>query len=216
MGALHRLRGELQDEIEALKSKPRKDIVATGSITLVRDLIAAGLVEEYRLFLYPVVLGHGRRLFADASGVPELRLVETQPFRSGIRPSRRGPQPRRRLPCAVSLTPKDLSLPERPKCRPFDVGWEPGVAHASLRSLHADDGVPVAGFDDLLDLVVKIGDHFPDFGRPFAHPIVAVERALERKLGRISQLHLFVEELKPQLRRVYFEPLDNGARFPPG
>jgi dihydrofolate reductase len=78
------LRGELQDEIQALKSKPGKDIVTTGSITLVRDLIAAALVEEYRLFVYPVVLGHGRRLFVDASGVSELRLVETRPFRSGI------------------------------------------------------------------------------------------------------------------------------------
>ena len=78
------LRGELHDDIRALKSKPGKDIVATGSITLVRNLIAAGLVEEYRLFLYPVVLGHGRRLFGDASGVPGVRLVETRPFRSGI------------------------------------------------------------------------------------------------------------------------------------
>lgn len=54
------------------------------SITLVHDRIAAGLVDEYRLFVYPVVLGQGRRLFADASGIPRLRLVESRPFRSGI------------------------------------------------------------------------------------------------------------------------------------
>ena len=54
-----------------------------GSITLVRSLIAAGLVDEYRLFVYPVVLGRGERLFADASGVPKLRLEETRPFRNG-------------------------------------------------------------------------------------------------------------------------------------
>jgi dihydrofolate reductase len=58
--------------------------VTTGSITLVRDLIADGLVDEYRLFVYPVVLGHGRRLFADAGGVPRLRLAESRAFRSGI------------------------------------------------------------------------------------------------------------------------------------
>lgn len=58
--------------------------MTTGSITLVRDLIADGLVDEYRLFVYPVVLGHGRRLFADASGVPRLRLAESRSFRSGI------------------------------------------------------------------------------------------------------------------------------------
>jgi dihydrofolate reductase len=76
--------GALEDEIRALKSKPGKDIVTTGSIRLVHALIAAGLVDEYRLFVYPVVLGRGARLFADATEVPRLRLVETRPFRSGI------------------------------------------------------------------------------------------------------------------------------------
>jgi dihydrofolate reductase len=78
------LRGAFVDEIRELKSKPGGDIVTTGSMMLVRDLIAAGLVEEYRLFMYPVVLGRGRRLFADATEVPKLRLVESRPFRSGI------------------------------------------------------------------------------------------------------------------------------------
>ena len=78
------LSGPLVDEIRALKSQPGEDIVATGSITLVHDLIAAGLVDEYRLFVYPVVLGHGRRLFPEAHGIPRLRLLEARPFRSGI------------------------------------------------------------------------------------------------------------------------------------
>ncbi len=72
------------DEIRALKSETGGDIVTTGSIRLVREMIAGGLVDEYRLFVYPVVLGRGQRLFADASEVPRLRLVESQPFRSGI------------------------------------------------------------------------------------------------------------------------------------
>jgi dihydrofolate reductase len=74
----------LQDAILALKSEPGGDIVTTGSITLVHALVAAGLVDEYRLFVYPVVLGRGRRLFAEGTEVPRLRLVETRPFRSGI------------------------------------------------------------------------------------------------------------------------------------
>jgi dihydrofolate reductase len=78
------LQGALVDEVQALKSKPGKDIVTTGSMTVVHDLIAAGLVDEYRLFVYPVVLGRGERLFADATEVSTLRLVEAQPFRSGI------------------------------------------------------------------------------------------------------------------------------------
>jgi dihydrofolate reductase len=72
------------DEIRSLKSTAGGDIVTTGSITLVRELVAAGLVDEYRLFTYPVVLGRGQRLFADTTAVPRLRLVDSQPFRSGI------------------------------------------------------------------------------------------------------------------------------------
>ena len=78
------LRGPLEDEARALKEAPGKEIGVTGSISVVRSLIAAGLVDEYRLFVYPVVLGRGKRLFADATGVPKLRLVEATPFRSGI------------------------------------------------------------------------------------------------------------------------------------
>ncbi|WP_328332015.1 dihydrofolate reductase family protein [Kribbella sp. NBC_00382] len=72
------------DEVEALKATPGKDIVATGSIRLVHSLAAAGLVDEYRLFVYPVVIGKGDRLFPDATTPATLQLVETQPFRSGV------------------------------------------------------------------------------------------------------------------------------------
>jgi dihydrofolate reductase len=78
------LRGPLTEEIQALKSAPGADIVVTGSMTLVHALIAAGLVDEYRLFVYPVVLGRGVRLFEEGTDVPRLELVEARPFRSGI------------------------------------------------------------------------------------------------------------------------------------
>ena len=69
------LRGPgFEDEIRALKAQPGRDIVTTGSITLVHALIGAGLVDEYRLFVYPVVLGRGRRLFPEGTSVPALRL----------------------------------------------------------------------------------------------------------------------------------------------
>ncbi|WP_369690818.1 dihydrofolate reductase family protein [Nocardia crassostreae] len=47
------------DEVRAIKDQPGKDIVSTGSIRLVHDLIAADLVDEFRLFVYPVVIGQG-------------------------------------------------------------------------------------------------------------------------------------------------------------
>ncbi|QJY45310.1 dihydrofolate reductase family protein [Pseudonocardia broussonetiae] len=75
------LRGPLAEEVRRLKEAPGRDIVATGSTRLVRALIAEGLVDEFRLFVCPVVVGTGDRLF-DAA-VPSLRLLETRPFRSG-------------------------------------------------------------------------------------------------------------------------------------
>ncbi len=73
-----------EDKLRALKAEPGRDIVTTGSITLVHTLIPAGLVDEYRLFMYPVVLGRGARLFPGGTEVPRLRLVETRPFPSGV------------------------------------------------------------------------------------------------------------------------------------
>jgi dihydrofolate reductase len=73
------------DRIDDLKRQPGKDIVLTGSITLAHTVIAAGLVDEYRLFVYPAIQGRGRRLFPDGFAISRLRLVESAvSFRSGI------------------------------------------------------------------------------------------------------------------------------------
>lgn len=78
------IRGDLIETVRELCNEVDEEVGVTGSITLVHDLIAAGVVDEYRLFTYPVVVGRGRRLFEDATEVPELDLVEAKPFRSGI------------------------------------------------------------------------------------------------------------------------------------
>ena len=75
------LRGPLDDEIAALKAAPGADIVVTGSLTLVPDLIARGVVDEYRLFVYPVWLGRGRRLTDVAVS---FRTLESRSLRSGV------------------------------------------------------------------------------------------------------------------------------------
>jgi dihydrofolate reductase len=67
-----------------LKQTDGKDIVCTGSIRLTHTLVSAGLVDEYRLFVYPTVQGRGRRLFPDGYEASGLRLLESRAFRSGI------------------------------------------------------------------------------------------------------------------------------------
>jgi dihydrofolate reductase len=78
------LRGPLLDEVRELKAQPGKGIVVTGSMSLMPELVTGGVVDEYRLFVYPVVLGRGRRLFADATSAPRLHLAEARPFHSGV------------------------------------------------------------------------------------------------------------------------------------
>ena len=78
------LRGDLAGEVARLKNQAGGDIVATGSITLVHGLNRTGLVDEYRLFVYPVVMGNGRRLFEEPGDQPHLELIEAHPFSSGV------------------------------------------------------------------------------------------------------------------------------------
>ena len=78
------LRGDLARETATLKNQSGGDIVATGSITMVHALNRTGLVDEYRLFVYPVVMGSGRRLFEEPVDQPHLELVEAQAFSSGV------------------------------------------------------------------------------------------------------------------------------------
>ena len=56
----------------------------TGSITVCHALIPSGLVDEYGLFVYPVVLSRTRRLLSDGSKVASLNLVSPTPFQSGV------------------------------------------------------------------------------------------------------------------------------------
>ncbi|MBF6100878.1 dihydrofolate reductase family protein [Nocardia cyriacigeorgica] len=78
------LSGDPVTEVRALKQGPGNEIVLTGSITLCHSLIAAGLVDEYRLFFYPTVQGGGRRLFPDGYQIPELKLLDAKSFRNGV------------------------------------------------------------------------------------------------------------------------------------
>jgi dihydrofolate reductase len=78
-------------ESVAVKQEDGKDIVLTGSIRLAHAMIEAGLVDEYRLFVYPTVQGGGRRLFPDGYELSHLRLLDSKPFRSGVTLQRYAP-----------------------------------------------------------------------------------------------------------------------------
>jgi dihydrofolate reductase len=80
----HRAVRRSENDVRELKQGEGKDIVVTGSITVMHQLIAMGVVDEYRLFVYPVVLGRGARLFEGAANVRKLKLVDSRPFRSGV------------------------------------------------------------------------------------------------------------------------------------
>ena len=77
------LTGEVAEEVSALKRQPGRDILLYGSGALVRTLMRHDLIDEYRLLVYPVVLGSGKRLFGDESAAT-LTLVETKTFGSGV------------------------------------------------------------------------------------------------------------------------------------
>ncbi|WP_285662600.1 dihydrofolate reductase family protein [Actinorhabdospora filicis] len=70
--------------LTALKKRPGRDINLTGSITLTRELLRAGLVDELNLLVHPVVLGSGARLFTEETGKLPLALVHSATFASGV------------------------------------------------------------------------------------------------------------------------------------
>jgi dihydrofolate reductase len=71
------LSGDLAGEVAALKERYGNVLVA-GSARLVQGLLAAGLVDELRLMVFPVVLGTGKRLFADGADMTSFELVDSQ------------------------------------------------------------------------------------------------------------------------------------------
>jgi dihydrofolate reductase len=76
------LKGDAIEEVSALKQRADKNLVVLGSGVLVRDLAAAGLIDEYVLTTIPVVLGSGTRLFGDTY-IP-LQVINSVTTSSGI------------------------------------------------------------------------------------------------------------------------------------
>jgi dihydrofolate reductase len=72
------IKANLPDEVRKLKEHVDGDIVINGSARLVQSLIEHDLIDEYRLMVYPIVLGTGKRLFAEGTSRTKLRLVDSK------------------------------------------------------------------------------------------------------------------------------------------
>jgi dihydrofolate reductase len=77
-------RGDLVEEVLRLKQQPGNFILAHGGSRFARSLVAASLVDEYRLAIHPVVLGQGQPLFSGLHCPADLRLVSATPFSGGV------------------------------------------------------------------------------------------------------------------------------------
>jgi dihydrofolate reductase len=78
------LSGDVVEEVTKLKREPGNELQLHGSGTLVRTPMEHELVDEYRLFIHPVVLGNGNRLSADGSSPTALKLIDTKTTSRGV------------------------------------------------------------------------------------------------------------------------------------
>jgi dihydrofolate reductase len=80
----HRLSGDLVHEVAGLKARLKGDLLIAGSASITRAMVAAGMVDELRLMVFPVVVGSGQRLFEQQAGQLDLRLADSRVFGSGV------------------------------------------------------------------------------------------------------------------------------------
>lgn len=76
-------RGDLADEVAAIKSEPGDDVIAYGGATFARALVRERLVDEYRLVIQPAALGDGLPLFTELTEPLYLELVDSHSYRTG-------------------------------------------------------------------------------------------------------------------------------------
>jgi dihydrofolate reductase len=79
------LRGDFVEAVTALKNEPStSDIGMSGSVSVVRRLLAAGLLDELHLLVHPIAVRKGMRLFEDADAPLPLKLISSKTFATGV------------------------------------------------------------------------------------------------------------------------------------
>jgi dihydrofolate reductase len=101
------LQGDLIETVTALKSEPgERTIGMSGSVSVVRQLLAAGLLDELHLLVHPIAVRKGMRLFDESESPIPLKLLSSQTFETGV-----------------------LNLVYAPAESPGDAGYEDAKAH---------------------------------------------------------------------------------------
>jgi dihydrofolate reductase len=77
------LEGDLVEAVTALKNEPGGNIALSGSVSVVRQLLAAGLLDELHLLVHPIAVRKGMRLFDEGEPIP-LRLISSETFETGV------------------------------------------------------------------------------------------------------------------------------------
>ncbi len=78
------LHGDVLEEVVELKAQPGKDLVVVGSAELTQTLMAHDLVDEYQLWVHPIVLGSGKRIFRERSHPTPMELVDATTTARGL------------------------------------------------------------------------------------------------------------------------------------
>jgi dihydrofolate reductase len=78
------IRGDIPKQVAELKRRHEREILIQGSSELLQTLLANNLVDEYRLLLFPVVLGSGKRLFGSGAVPSALTLLDTRATSTGV------------------------------------------------------------------------------------------------------------------------------------
>jgi dihydrofolate reductase len=78
------LEGDLVEAVTALKNEPGRNIGMSGSISVVRQLLAAGLLDELHLLVHPIAVRKGMRLFDEGESPIPLKLVSSETFETGV------------------------------------------------------------------------------------------------------------------------------------
>ncbi|MEU4223775.1 dihydrofolate reductase family protein [Nonomuraea sp. NPDC026600] len=78
------LRGDLAEAVSALKKEPGGPIAVSGSVSVVRELLAAGLLDELHLLVHPIAVRKGERLFDEGEKPVPLELIKSETFATGV------------------------------------------------------------------------------------------------------------------------------------